>query len=366
MASAQGKGPVRVEADDLILREFQRADREDLLAAFADEDIARWNPGPTGPDAVGDFMAGRNDWSAGSHASWAVADASDRLVGAVSVHKIDGDQADAEVGYWTAPWARRRGVAAGSLAAATRFAFAELGLHRVYLYHAVENPGSCRVARAAGFLLEGTLRHSYKYADGLHRDEHLHARLSTDAVVRRAPAEGPPASTTRLITLDDALRLAQLLQANRSFLAPWEPVRGDDYFTVDGQMADVRLALERHQQGSTLPHVIVDESGQVVGRVTLNGIVRGPFQSCSVGYWVSATANGRGIATAAVRDIKRLAFDELGLHRLEAGTLLHNVASQRVLERNGFARFGIAPAYLNIAGQWQDHALYQVVRTDPA
>ncbi|MBA2715628.1 MAG: GNAT family N-acetyltransferase, partial [Propionibacteriales bacterium] len=103
----------------------------DLLAAFADEDIARWNPGPTGPESAAEFMASRNDWSTAHHASWAVADASDRLVGSVSLHKIDPDQADAEVGYWTAPWARRRGQAARSVVAASRFAFAQLGLHRV-------------------------------------------------------------------------------------------------------------------------------------------------------------------------------------------------------------------------------------------
>lgn len=63
----------------------------------------------------------------------------------------------------------------------------------------------------------------------------------------------------------------------------------------------------------------------------------------------------------AVREIVRVAFEELGLHRVRAETLLHNVRSQRVLERNGFVRFGMAPRYLNIAGRWQDHAMYQVV-----
>ena len=57
----------------------------------------------------------------------------------------------------------------------------------------------------------------------------------------------------------------------------------------------------------------------------------------------------------------RRGLEELGLHRIQAGTLLHNVRSQRVLERTGFVRFGVAPAYLSIAGQWQDHALYQIV-----
>ena len=168
-------------------------------------------------------------------------------------------------------------------------------------------------------------------------------------------------NATRLITLEDAPVLAELLRANRDFLAPWEPIRGEDYPTVDGQRTDIGAALERHEQGTALPHVIVEDSGRVVGRITLQGIVRGPFQSCSVGYWLSAADNGRGLATAAVRDIMRVAFDELGLHRIEAGTLLHNIRSQRVLERNGFVRFGVAPTYLKIAGDWQDHALYQVL-----
>lgn len=99
----------------------------------------------------------------------------------------------------------------------------------------------------------------------------------------------------------------------------------------------------------------------MVGRITLNGIVRGPFQSCSLGYWLSASHNGRGLATKAVQEIRRVAFEELRLHRIEAGTLRHNVRSQRVLERNGFVRFGLAPAYLQIAGEWQDHVMFQVV-----
>lgn len=169
---------------------------------------------------------------------------------------------------------------------------------------------------------------------------------------------------TRLVTTDDVPALADLLRASRDFLAPWEPVRSDDYFTDEGQLTVIVGALTQHEWGSALPHVILDETGHVAGRITLNGIVRGPFQSCSVGYWVGATATGRGLATAAVRDILAAAFGELGLHRVQAETVLHNVRSQAVLRRNGFRRIGMAPAYLNIAGRWQDHILYQVTRSD--
>jgi ribosomal-protein-alanine N-acetyltransferase len=73
-------------------------------------------------------------------------------------------------------------------------------------------------------------------------------------------------SATRLVTPDDAAILADLLRANRDFLAPWDPIRADDFFTVAGQRRVVRSALEQHEQGSALPHVIVDVDGRVVGR----------------------------------------------------------------------------------------------------
>jgi [ribosomal protein S5]-alanine N-acetyltransferase len=70
--------------------------------------------------------------------------------------------------------------------------------------------------------------------------------------------------------------------------------------------------------------------------------------------------HGRGLATAAVADGIGVAFAQLGLHRLQAGTLLRNARSQRVLVRNGFRPFAIAPDYLKIAGQRQDHILFHL------
>ena len=60
-------------------------------------------------------------------------------------------------------------------------------------------------------------------------------------------------------------------------------------------------------------------------------------------------------------DAIAIAFGQLGLHRLQAATLLHNERSQRVLRRNGFRPFAVAPDYLKIAGQWQDHVLFHLV-----
>jgi ribosomal-protein-alanine N-acetyltransferase len=104
---------------------------------------------------------------------------------------------------------------------------------------------------------------------------------------------------------------------------------------------------------------VLDDDGVVAGRLTLSAIVRGAFQSCSMGYWLSQDRTGRGYATQAVDAAVTLAFGELALHRIQAGTLVSNTASQNVLLRAGFERFGLAPRYLRIAGRWQDHILFQ-------
>jgi ribosomal-protein-alanine N-acetyltransferase len=164
---------------------------------------------------------------------------------------------------------------------------------------------------------------------------------------------------TRPLTLDDAPALAALLNDSREFFAPWDPLRDESFFTAEGQREVLSALLGRKALGLMLPQVIVNEHGAVAGRITLDSITRGAYQSCGMGYWVAPADNGRGLATAAVAEVVRIAFDELGLHRVEAGTLLHNARSQRVLEKNGFTRYGVAPAMLNIAGQWQDHVMFQ-------
>ncbi|WP_229119464.1 GNAT family N-acetyltransferase [Enemella evansiae] len=110
--------------------------------------------------------------------------------------------------------------------------------------------------------------------------------------------------------------------------------------------------------------MVIELADRIVGRANLNSIVRGAGQYASVGYWVAESVTGRGIATAAVAELRRTAFAGLNLHRLEAGTLPDNLASQRVLERNGFTRYGFAPDYVRIAGRWQDHVLYQALNPD--
>jgi len=168
----------------------------------------------------------------------------------------------------------------------------------------------------------------------------------------------------RPLAVTDARALAQLYSENRAFLAPLEPLRPDTFYTFEGQRRHIAQLGDRRAAGAAYPFVIVGNGGRVVGAINISNVVRGAFQSCNVGYWVAEEHNGRGFATTALGLVCERAFGELGLHRVEAGTLLHNLASQRVIEKNGFTRIGIAPRYLQIAGVWSDHVLFQKTAED--
>ncbi len=168
----------------------------------------------------------------------------------------------------------------------------------------------------------------------------------------------------RALAADDAAPLAAAYDRNRAHLEPWDPPRQAEFWTVAGQRQRIEAELDAAAQGRQAVWVV--SAGElVVGRVALNNVVQGPFRSGSVGYWVDAAHTGRGIAIWAAERACAEAL-RMGLHRVEAGTLLHNAASQAVLRRCGFTQFGTAERYLFIAGAWQDHHLFQkVLHDDP-
>jgi ribosomal-protein-alanine N-acetyltransferase len=170
---------------------------------------------------------------------------------------------------------------------------------------------------------------------------------------------------TRPLSLDDVPALTALYRDNREFLAPWQPLRPESFFTESGQREAVATLLRQRDNDSAVPLLILDRSGEVAGSFTISSIIRGAFQSCSVGYWLGASAQGQGLATDALREATALVFRELRLHRIQAETLTHNRRSKRVLQRVGFEKYGEAPSYMHIAGKWQDNDLYQLLTPTP-
>ena len=88
------------------------------------------------------------------------------------------------------------------------------------------------------------------------------------------------------------------------------PAAGRPYFTADGQREVLARDLAVYERGGMLPLAILDADGAICGRINLNSIVRGAFQSASVGYWVSESRIGHGLASAAVADVIGMGFGE--------------------------------------------------------
>lgn len=152
--------------------------------------------------------------------------------------------------------------------------------------------------------------------------------------------------------------------ANRGHLQPWEPVRPESFFTVAGQSERVHGLLRQFAEGGALPLVLAAADGRITGTITLTGITRGPFCSAHLGYGVAADQQNRGLASAAVRRMCRIARDTAALHRIEASTLLDNAGSQRVPAKCGFESIGTAPDHLHINGAWRDCRLFQRILHD--
>jgi ribosomal-protein-alanine N-acetyltransferase len=164
----------------------------------------------------------------------------------------------------------------------------------------------------------------------------------------------------RPVAPGDAPGLLNLYLANREFFEPWWPERPPDFYTLERQRDLIEREIAERRLGVREVFTIRNLDGDVVGRMALNDLIRGVFQSGHLGYDVGREHNGRGYATEAVRLVVGYGFRELGLHRVQAATMIENARSQRVLEKAGFRREGVALRYLRIAGAWQDHVIFAV------
>jgi RimJ/RimL family protein N-acetyltransferase len=170
--------PTLLTGDGLMLRPWESGDAPAVFEAFEDPQIRWWHvQTASSVDQVGAWIRSwADDWNNHVHAHWAVADAqSGIVVGRAALKKIDLIGGQAEVGYWTMPFARGQAVAPRAVQAVTTWAFDQAGLHRLELTHSVKNTPSCRVGIKAGFVLAGTKPSAVLHFDGWH-DMHVHAR----------------------------------------------------------------------------------------------------------------------------------------------------------------------------------------------
>lgn len=171
--------------------------------------------------------------------------------------------------------------------------------------------------------------------------------IAGDGVYLRAPQ------------MSDFPEWAQLREASRAFLTPWEPVWPADDLTRAAFRRRLKRYAEDQRADQACAFLIFRAQDHVlVGGLTLANLRRGVAQAGSIGYWIGQPFNRCGYMTAAVRALIPFSFGTLRLHRLEAACIPDNAASIALLERTGFQREGYARQYLCINGVWADHLLY--------
>lgn len=160
---------------------------------------------------------------------------------------------------------------------------------------------------------------------------------------------------------------SEVRRRNGEWLTVWEPVKlphhpdpetNREVFAARcGARDRERLAGSQYAFG-----IFVD--GAFAGEINLNNVVRGAFQSATIGYWIDKARAGRSFMSEAVVVLSQFAFEELGLHRIEVCIIPRNANSRRVMEKLHFREEGIAERFLEINGVWEDHVRFGFTREE--
>ena len=166
----------------------------------------------------------------------------------------------------------------------------------------------------------------------------------------------------RLVAADaqHAAALADFHDRNRTHLAPWDPPTEPDFFTQAVQAQRLLEAAAAFAAGTGYRYLMqpIGDASRVIGTINFSNIMRGAFQSCSLGYALDQPYEGQALMTEALRcAIGEMFSAHINLHRIQAGFRPENWRSAEVLKRLGFTDEGVAADYLFIDGAWRVHRL---------
>lgn len=160
----------------------------------------------------------------------------------------------------------------------------------------------------------------------------------------------------------DAEGILDLQLRNKDFFKKYSGTRTDDFYTLDYQLKSITTSISQREKDEKYSFgIFLKETDALIGGISLSEILRGPLQSCFIGYTLDKPHNGKGYMTEAVRLLVDFGFKELKLHRIEAGVMPHNLGSLRVLEKSGFHKEGIARKNVEINGKWEDHQVLAII-----
>jgi len=160
----------------------------------------------------------------------------------------------------------------------------------------------------------------------------------------------------------DAESLLDLHLRNGELFQKYSPTFDDDFYALDAKRKYISNSIKQREEDKAYSFgIYLKDNGKLIGNVSLYHIFRGSLQRCLIGYSLDKQYNGRGYTTKAVSLAVEFAFNELKLHRVDAGVMLSNIGSMRVLEKAGFHREGIEQKGVKINGQWEDHQMFAII-----
>jgi len=166
----------------------------------------------------------------------------------------------------------------------------------------------------------------------------------------------------RLVAADEQLAgaLLDFHERNRAHLAPWDPPTDAAFYTEAEQARRLRDAAATFAAGTGYRWLLqpIGDPHRVIGTIHFSNIVRGPFQSCNLGYALDRAYEGQALMTEALRcAIGELFSPRINLHRIQAAYRPENTRSAEVLKRLGFDDEGLCNDYLFIDGLWRMHRI---------
>ncbi len=157
----------------------------------------------------------------------------------------------------------------------------------------------------------------------------------------------------------DAAELLRFELENRAFFEKSIAGFGDDYYNLETVERVTAERVQDWEEGESFYYLIRDAVDELVGRISLFDVRRGPLQRAEVGYRIAERHGSMGYATAAVGLVLKDAFGTHKLHRVEAATSPRNIGSQLVLLKNGFEFWGRARSSYLLNGVWEDSVLFE-------
>lgn len=176
----------------------------------------------------------------------------------------------------------------------------------------------------------------------------FYKRIKEKAVVHSLELGGQQLSL-RLLSRSDSECLLRFETKNRVWFESHINPREVSFYTDDGVKKHIEEFLSQHQRKAMLPMLIIDDGGEIAGRINLTDINL-VLREAYLGYRLGENCTGRGIAKRAVEQIIQEA-KELNVETLIAFASVDNIASQKVLVHNGFVEIKIHENFAEVQGK---------------